>query len=32
MIVLGIDPGLASNGYGLVGYENKKYFLLNMVV
>jgi len=26
MIVLGIDPGLASNGYGLVGYENKKIF------
>jgi len=26
MIVLGIDPGLASNGYGLVSYENRKIF------
>ena len=24
MIVLGIDPGLANNGYGLVRYENRK--------
>ena len=26
MIVLGIDPGLANNGYGLVRYENRKIF------
>jgi len=24
MIILGIDPGLANNGYGLIRYENRK--------
>lgn len=26
MIILGVDPGLANNGYGLVRYENRKLF------